>query len=118
MFVGAVLLGSFTHQLNIPLIVGFYIIFRAGFNLGFGNTMSDASTMVSGSAKADINALFNTLQQYAGSLGTASLSAIITFQNRLSPSGADATGSQIDFMLLAVLAVLTFMVQWRLHASK
>ncbi|MBE7901645.1 MFS transporter, partial [Paenibacillus polymyxa] len=59
-----------------------------------------------------------TLQQYAGSLGTASLSAIITFQNRLSPSGADATGSQIDFMLLAVLAVLTFMVQWRLHASK
>ena len=118
MFVGAILLGIFTHQLSIPLIVGFYIIFRMGFNLGFGNTMSDASTMVTGSAKADINALFNTIQQYAGSLGTASLSAIITLQHRLSPVGADATGSQIDFIVLAVLAVLTFVVQWRLRADQ
>ena len=45
MFVGAILLGIFTHQLSIPLIVGFYIIFRMGFNLGFGNTMSDASSV-------------------------------------------------------------------------
>ena len=118
MFVGAILLGIFTHQLSIPLIVGFYIIFRMGFNLGFGNTMSDASTMVTGPTKADINALFNTIQQYAGSLGTASLSAIITLQHRLSPVGADATGSQIDFIVLAVLAVLTFVVQWRLRADQ
>ena len=114
MVVGAMLLGLFTHQLGMALIVGFYLIFRVGFNLGFGNTMSDASTMVDGPAKADINSLFNTLQQYAGSLGTASLSAIITLQQRLAPTGAEATGSQIDFFLLAGLAALTFVIQWRL----
>ncbi|MCT2909093.1 MFS transporter [Schleiferilactobacillus harbinensis] len=107
-----------TGWLGGVLITLLYMLFRFGFNFGFGNTMSDASLRVPGSAKGDLNSLFNTLQQYAGSMGTSVLSAILAANERGAgtPKAAAITaGSRQSFLLIAALGllgiVLTLMVK-------
>ncbi|GMG67007.1 hypothetical protein TEHIT2_21980 [Tetragenococcus halophilus] len=105
-------LGCWLFYFGMPILsagtmVLIYIFLRVGFNFGFGNTLSDASKQVSLEERADINSLFNTFQQYAGSLGTSVLSAVIStiqLQGDSTLGMLTARGSQIDFILLAVLA--------------
>ncbi|UQS81903.1 MFS transporter [Bombilactobacillus folatiphilus] len=108
--IGSLLFTLWTHQLNLLLIVFFYCFMRGGFNLGYGNTMSDASQYVEVMTKPDVNSLFNTLQQYAGSLGTGILSAIISTKQLTAAhthfAQATAQGSQFDFGLLVVLGAV------------
>ncbi|WP_373563512.1 MFS transporter [Bombilactobacillus bombi] len=112
MLLGAALLTILTKQLTMALIMFFYCFMRGGFNFGYGNTMSDASKFVSLAAKPDVNSLFNTLQQYAGSLGTGIMSAVVSVQQlNISQSTAAiartaATGCQFDFIILTILAVI------------
>lgn len=108
MFVGCALLWWLTQDLTVLSTTLLYIFLRLGFNFGFGNTMSDASKMVTVSLKGDVNALFNTMQQFAGSLGTSVLSAVIS-ASALSATNAKtavtvAAGSHHDFLILIVLA--------------
>lgn len=72
--------------------------------------MSDASKHVELRQKADQNSLFNMLQQYAGSLGTGVLSAVISAHELTIRSTAHATaqGSHVDFIILVGLAVIAF----------
>ncbi|MFT9397350.1 MAG: MFS transporter [Bifidobacterium psychraerophilum] len=106
MLIGALLLWYFTHSLTAVSLMCLYVFVRFGFNCSFGNTMSDAAKHVQAHEKGDINALFNTLQQFAGSLGTAALSAVITHAQIVNPDATSAVrdGGQSDFLLLSVLA--------------
>ena len=106
--IGTLLFATLTQHLTLGLLAAFFIILRLGFNFGFGNLMSDASKHVSMANKADQNSLFNMLQQYAGSLGTGVLSAIISTHQLTLSSTAAATraGSHVDFWLLVVLALI------------
>ncbi|WP_288529063.1 MFS transporter [uncultured Secundilactobacillus sp.] len=98
----------FTDQLNAGLLAIFFVLLRLGFNFGFGNLMSDASTHVSLENKADQNSLFSMMQQYAGSIGTGVLAAVISSQERHHDNIAAATlaGGHIDFMILIGLALI------------
>ncbi|MCI1890599.1 MAG: MFS transporter [Schleiferilactobacillus harbinensis] len=102
------LLWGFTGLLTGTIITLLYMFFRFGFNFGFGNTMSDASTRVSGPLKGDLSSIFNTLQQYAGSMGTSVLAAILAANERLMPDkkAAITQGSQQSFFLIAMLGLL------------
>ncbi len=108
---GVFLLWIFTDHLSIWLIMFFYLILRLGFNLGFGNTMSDASKYVDNKKRADQSSLFNMAQQYAGSVGTAIMSAMIAFQSivfsNLSSARATLLGGHLDFTILFLLAILS-----------
>jgi hypothetical protein len=106
MLVGSLLLWWFTHSLTAVSLMCLYVFVRFGFNFSFGNTMSDAAKHVAPHEKGDVNALFNTLQQFAGSFGTAALSAVITHAQLHNPNTAEAvrSGGQSDFLLLSVLA--------------
>ncbi|GBD69448.1 putative drug resistance efflux protein [Tetragenococcus halophilus subsp. halophilus] len=120
MFLGCWLFYFGTPILSISSMVLIYVFLRVGFNFGFGNTLSDASRQVTIEEKADINSLFNTFQQYAGSIGTSVLSAIISsvqLQQDAASGLLTAQGSQIDFVLLAILAgigLLTVFISQRL----
>ncbi|WP_010580645.1 MFS transporter [Liquorilactobacillus vini] len=95
-----------TDDLTVVLITVIYVFLRVGFNLGFGNLLSDASKQVTSEHKPDLNSLFNTLQQYAGSMGTGVLAAVIADQE-LQPQSlaiATQTGSQRDFLVLVGLS--------------
>jgi EmrB/QacA subfamily drug resistance transporter len=106
MLLGSLLLWWFTHSLTAVSLMCLYAFLRFGFNFSFGNTMSDAAKHVAAKEKGDINALFNTLQQFAGSFGTAALSAVITHEQSRNPNTTQAVlvGGQSDFLLLSVLA--------------
>ncbi len=110
MMVGSLLFWWFTHSLSLVGITLLYVFLRFGFNFGFGNIMSDASKQVGLTEKADLNSLFNTLQQYAGSFGTAVLSAIISANQLQLPTSqtglATANGAQDDFLLLAIFGLI------------
>ncbi|WP_281166077.1 MFS transporter [Liquorilactobacillus sicerae] len=124
LLLGTLLFYILTDDLTVVLITLIYVFLRVGFNLGFGNLMSDASKQVSKEQKPDLNSLFNTLQQYAGSMGTGALAAIIANQELQSPSLALATksGSQRDFLVLVglscfnVIAVLVIQ-RWKRSAQ-
>lgn len=92
MIVALALMLALTHSFTLVLIGVLYTLLRLGFNTGFGVTMSDASTCVTGPRKSDLNSLFSMMQQFAGSFGTAVVSAVISAQI-LAQSAAGAAGA-------------------------
>lgn len=124
--VGAGLFFGLTPILGILSTTLIYIFLRGGFNFGFSNSMSDASTQVPAAQKADVNSLFNTFQQYAGSLGTSVLSAVISatqMKKGASLANLTARSSRYDFGLLVILAVVSLTTvlvarKWRQELRK
>ncbi|BDZ31729.1 MFS transporter [Lactiplantibacillus sp. WILCCON 0030] len=112
----AVAIAGFTllgMHLTGGLILGLYIVLMVGMGLTMGNTMTSGLSQLSPSQQADGNAVFNTLQQFAGATGTAVVSALITLvQAQASGSLAHRTalGSTVAFILLFVLILSNLLV--------
>lgn len=109
LLVGTACFAIFQHQLNAWWLMVFFLILRAGFNFAFGNTISNASVLVDQRNSSDVNSIFNMVQQFAGSLGTGLLAAVIALtQQRGTGNLARQTfvGGRIDYLLLTVLAVV------------
>ncbi|MDC7952197.1 MFS transporter [Liquorilactobacillus mali] len=105
---GMLLFAGFISKFSVIIIGLVFVITRLGFNTGFGNTMSDASKATPHSLKADQNSLFSMSQQYAGSIGTAIMSTIISLQEKSSGSvhTGIASGSQLGFILLMIFGII------------
>ncbi|KRM87474.1 MFS transporter [Lacticaseibacillus thailandensis] len=111
-----VLLWVLTDSLTVVGIAILYVILRIGFNSGFGVAISDGSMQVSGRQKADQNSLFSMMQQYAGSLGTSVMSAIIAaFTLTMTATRATVLGAKVDFALLLVLGFGLFLATLYAH---
>ena len=112
---GAAAFAIWGHQPTLLTIALFYSLLRMGFALAFGNSISDASRYVQPQQKADINAAFNTSQQYAGSLGTGVFAAVIglTQQSHADVAVTTLTGAQIDYWLICGLAAIALFAAWR-----
>ncbi|ANK60557.1 MFS transporter [Loigolactobacillus backii] len=111
--IGATLLFAlFGLHLTTFLIIIFYIVFGLGFGFGFGNTMTNGIQQVSQDLQQDANATFSTSQQYAGSLGTAIMATFLSQSQhsglKLSARHLTAIGSEHDFTLLLILAIIIF----------
>ncbi|WP_125681550.1 MFS transporter [Levilactobacillus yonginensis] len=72
----AVMMG-FARGLSVLAILGLYVGYMVGIGLAFGNIMTAGLKHLDSSLKADGNALLNAMQQFAGAMGTAIVSAII-----------------------------------------
>lgn len=128
LLVGTACFAIFQHQLNAWWLMVFFLILRAGFNFAFGNTISNASVLVDQRNSSDVNSIFNMVQQFAGSLGTGLLAAVIALtQQRGTGNLARQTfvGGRIDYLLLTVLAivvvaaiVVNYRWQKRLHLAE
>lgn len=109
MLAGTLMLWALTASLTVPIVTLLYMLLRLGFNLGFGNTMTDASKGVDPLRQTDVNSLFNTVQQYAGSLGTSALSALLALGELRHPGNTTAgavAGAGDGFLLLVILGVV------------
>ena len=84
-----------------------YIVFRLGYTFGFGNIMSDAGKYVSAADHSLVSSIFNTFQQYSGTIGTSLMSSIITIFEGLGLSEASAilTGGRIGLTILVIIAI-------------
>lgn len=106
---GTACFALFQPGLTPMLIMTFFIILRVGFNFAFENTISNATVLVAAKNSADVNSIFNMVQQFAGSLGTAFLAAVLAiYQN--SGTGSLRTrsyaGGRFDYLFLLVMAVI------------
>lgn len=70
--------------LNIISIVWIYTVFRLGYNLGFGNIMADVGQYVTNQQHSSLSSLFNTFQQYSGTIGTNLMDTIIALFERIN----------------------------------
>lgn len=95
-----------TDYFTVVLIASIYALLRIGFNTGFGTAISDGSTRVPLPQKSDQNSMFSMMQQYAGSIGTSIMSAVISgYEIHHTTVTGTVMGSKLDFILLFVLAI-------------
>ncbi|KRK98591.1 drug resistance efflux protein [Secundilactobacillus odoratitofui DSM 19909 = JCM 15043] len=109
MLVGTLLFFLTSSATSAIVMTLIYVFLRGGFNMGFSNSMSDASMQINLEQNADLNSLFNTFQQYAGSFGTSVLSAVIAAHQNAKGSLAQLTiaGSRMDYGILVILALIS-----------
>ncbi|MFD1418946.1 DHA2 family efflux MFS transporter permease subunit [Companilactobacillus keshanensis] len=98
------------RSLIVWSILSFYILYMVGIGTSFGNTMTNGINKLQQSDSADGNGLFNTVQQFAGAVGTSIISAIVAISqssvNSFSRAEKTAIGSQHGFIVLLVLLVI------------
>lgn len=99
-------------KLNPATIIILYIIFRIGYSLGFGNLMADAGKHIRQDSRSTLSALFNTFQQYSGSVGNNLMASIISILSAYNFSKIQALkfGGKICFALLTLIAVLLLVI--------
>lgn len=98
----------FATRLTTALFIAFYLIFTFGQGFSTGNTMTNGLRQLPENLNADGNAVFTTLQQLAGAIGTSVVSTIVASVQAARPDDmalATMEGSRNAFYLLAVLAV-------------
>lgn len=103
------LFAIFGMRLTGPLVIGLYILLMFGMGITMGNTMTSGLGQLNTSQQADGNAVFNTLQQFAGATGTSLVSATITLvQERAGGAQAHAValGSTVALVGLLILILL------------
>lgn len=106
----ALIFTIFGQHLSIVLISVMYIIFSIGRSMAFSNTLTNGLKEVDMSQRADANAIYNTGQQFAGSVGTTILAALMSSVkvSGMSYAHETALGSQLAFGLIFVLSILNF----------
>ncbi|MCK8607235.1 MFS transporter [Apilactobacillus ozensis] len=105
------LLVLFTLSSNISdtIFLVAYIIVMIGIGMSYGNLMTQGLSYLSSELTSDGNAILTTVQQFAGAIGTAIISTIITSINS-SYSGGNATvGFKFALLFLLILGFIQFL---------
>ena len=100
-------------KLTNGLILIFYMIFMTGMGLAFGNIMTNGQKQLSLEEQPDANAIFNTLQQFAGAVGTTLASLIVAMSQanqKMDFTQATAKGSRNGFMVLFALGIFQLLL--------
>lgn len=125
---GCLTLGGLVFVLAQPWLTAFWVIIafcilRFGFNMGFSNSISNASLNVPKKNTADVNSFFNMLQQFAGSIGVGMMAAIMAAsQNGTHGSFVTRsyTGGRYDYLFVTVLrvcALIAAIINFRIQKS-
>ncbi|WP_137597860.1 DHA2 family efflux MFS transporter permease subunit [Paucilactobacillus kaifaensis] len=99
----------FSMHLFNWLILIIYVLLMAGAGLSFGNIMTNGLKQLQNKQQSDGNAILNTLQQFAGAVGTSIVAAIISHSQAVSHRSfatATALGSQHAFIFLLILSII------------
>ncbi|WP_341779838.1 MFS transporter [Levilactobacillus sp. HBUAS70063] len=98
------------QRLSVLVIAILYVVFSIGRSMAFGNTMTNGLKEVDFSQRADANAIYNTGQQFAGSVGTTILASLMSSVkvSGMSYAHETALGSQLAFGLILTLSILNF----------
>lgn len=112
----------FAKHLTLILLAVFYLLYMIGFSLMFNNSLTFGLQSLQPATIGDGNAIFNTLQQYAGSLGTAIMAALLGLGGQLHPTASVVTqtisGNQIALWVSLVIIVLVACLAWTVRAPK
>ena len=108
--ISAVCFSLFLKQAGVFLIILFYVFFAFGQGFSMGTSMTNGLKQLPGELGSDGNAVFNTLQQLAGAVGTSVASTIVAAaQGGASDlSVGTQAGTQTAFVVLLLLAAAMF----------
>lgn len=110
----------FTSSLSVIGMLAFYVSYMAGFAFIFNNALTFGLQQLEVRNIGDGNATFNTLQQYAGSLGTAIASVFVAMAATAGSNGTQTAAQTITgthnyfilaFVLCLVIAAISFTVK-------
>lgn len=96
----------FTNHLNNLLIL---FVYMGGMGMMMGCVMTDALDHLEKSKVTQGNAILNTLQEFAGAVGTSTTAAFVAFAQRNAGSkGAILTahGTHLAYVFLLVLVLI------------
>ncbi|MBW0438653.1 MFS transporter [Lactobacillus gasseri] len=99
----------FTSNLSNLLILFIYIFYMGGMGMMMGCVMTDALDHLEKSEVTQGNAILNTLQEFAGAVGTSTTAAFVAFAQRKAGSkGAILTahGTHLAYIFLLVLVLI------------
>lgn len=110
-FTASILFTIFGLKISTVMVGVFYGIMIIGRQMAFNNTMAEASKLQPDELHTDATAVFQTGQQYAGSMGTTVMATIISaWQKKLGNySVLTAQGSQVAFLVMSIISVIIFL---------
>lgn len=107
---GMLLYAIFGRNLNDGLILGFYLLFMLGMGLVMGNTMTNGLNQLPQEKNADGNGWFNTVQQFAGAVGTSIASTVVALSQNSNVANSyanrTAIGSQNSFFVMLFFLII------------
>lgn len=109
-FLAIILFAVTSFHLSPILILVYYALFAIGMTMSFSNTMTYALTIVGSEHEADANAVFNTLQQFAGSIGTAVASSFLASGSGSNAAQIMRSGTQHIFIFVGLLILINFVL--------
>ncbi|GEO64398.1 hypothetical protein LNA01_15810 [Companilactobacillus nantensis] len=87
-----------------------YIIFSIGRTMAFSNILTDTLKHTATTAQADINALFSTGQQLAGSVGSTLGAVLMTIPVNLLANNFQPVLGQAVFLTLLIIILIAIIV--------
>ena len=120
MLLANLLLALAAMHLNSLYIILVYALYMGSMGMTMGNTMTDTLSVINKQSQPQGNAILNTVQQFAGAVGTSITSAIVAFSQQARHSKAalsTAIGTRNAYWLLVAAAVVMVLILCR-YASK
>lgn len=108
LFLAIIAFAVFSLKLAPVMILVYYLIFAVGVAMSFANTMTYALTITGPEKEADANAIFNTLQQFGGSIGTVIASSFLASGTGNNAAEVMQSGTQHVFMFFGILIFINF----------
>ncbi len=105
-----------SRHMSNAMIMFVYIFYMAGMGMCMGNVMTSALKSISPEETAQGNAIMNTLQQFAGAMGTSIAAMIVaSSQTHLHVSRAVSTaiGTQHAFIVLMIFSLIVWISYFR-----
>ncbi len=117
--VGSIPMVAFNSTSSLTIIIVSYALRMVGVALVMMNTFTDGINSLPSQYETDGNAASSTIRQVGGSLGTAISMTVITLGVNLASthattSGAQITGYQFGFWLMLAVAIIGFLLSFRL----
>ena len=110
---GVVIMSVCGMHLSNLAIIFLYSLYYGGYGMCFSSLMTSGLTSLTTDNHAQGNAIFNTLQQFSGAVGTAlagTLIALSQSNHQISRSIATAIGANWTFLVLTGLMILNLVL--------
>lgn len=108
-----------SREMNNWVIMIIYLIYMGGMGCIMGTVMTSALAALPDEENTQGNAILNTLQQFAGSMGTSLVAMIVAFSQHGSTSAhATAIGTQHAFIMLLIFIALIIITALKVVPDK
>lgn len=118
---GCLCLMIFGMKMSAGMITIFFALMMIGRQMAFNNTMAEGMKEQTNALHTDATAVFETGQQYAGSIGTTITAAIVSAFQRQGGNYAQLTarGTQMAFLMMTIITIIILLSYYKMfHLEK